>query len=158
MTFNKRTETSVRGLSLTSPFQTTLAVPTGTIKGDLMFTWISSNSASVVTNTAWTLVSSCTASMDKHYLFTRVASDESSGYVWTFSGTSKYEATCKAYITSTALNSGSICTGSIPGLIFTVEEGAMVITGEDGTTWGYKPVKVWSGSAWIVKGHILVKL
>jgi hypothetical protein len=98
--FNERTETNAQGSSLTTPFQATLAVPTGTANGDLIFTWIGSNSATVTTNAAWTLIGSYTAASDKYYLFARVASSEPASYVWTFSGTTKFKAVSTTYIAS----------------------------------------------------------
>lgn len=108
--FNERTETNAQGSTLSTPFQVTLAVPTGTANGDLMFTWIGSYSATVTTNAAWALLGSYTAASDKYYLYARVASSEPASYVWTFSGTSKYKATCTTYIASSDFNVTNVST------------------------------------------------
>lgn len=108
--FDERTETNVQGASLSSPYQATLAVPTGTTNGDIMFTWIGSYSATVTTNAAWTLIGSNTTNSDKYYLYARVASSEPASYVWTFSGTSTYKATCTTYIASSDFSVTNVST------------------------------------------------
>ena len=100
MAFTPRTETYINVSSLTTPFDASVTMPTGTVQGDIMFQFWCWNAAVTIDSvpSGWTLVGQNIANTDRYALYFKIAGASEAGpYTWSWSETAKVRGVCSVY-------------------------------------------------------------
>jgi hypothetical protein len=102
MAFTARTETYFDAASLSSPYDATVAKPTGTAQGDILFCHIGWRYPPAPTidsvPTGWTLIAEYLDNNDRYALYYKVAgASEPDTYTWSFDGTCYVRVVCSCY-------------------------------------------------------------
>jgi len=102
MVFSARTETYVNVSSLSSPYNFVLNKPSGTVDGDILFTFICVYKTTVpvldAVPSGWNLIASRSVSTNYHFfLYWKLASSEPASYTWSWTTTVKMRAVCSCY-------------------------------------------------------------
>ena len=99
--FTYRTPQYARGSSLTSPYNFTVNIPSGTVDGDIMFMYLSIYIATPPTIDSvpegWTQIATNTAGNSRWYLYYKVASSEGASYTWSLTASCRYYAVNISY-------------------------------------------------------------
>jgi hypothetical protein len=101
-TFTARTETYTNVATLTTPFNTTVTKPTGTVDGDILFQFFAIQATAPPTidlvPTGWNLIATRLVSTNyRFYLYWHIASGDGASYVWSFTATGKVRGVCSSY-------------------------------------------------------------
>ncbi len=99
--FTARTETYYDNSFLfTAPYDITVAKPTGTVNGDILFCLISCGAPTVDSvPSGWTLLGEYynAGAYDRYYLYYKIASSEPASWTWSFSTSVTVRAVCSCY-------------------------------------------------------------
>jgi hypothetical protein len=100
MAFTPRTETYINVSSLSTPYDASVTMPTGTVQDDIMFQLWGWSTATTIDSvpSGWFLVAQNIANTDRYALYFKIAgSGEAGPYVWSWTATAKVRGVCSVY-------------------------------------------------------------
>ena len=100
MAFTARVETAVQGATLGAPYNITETKPTGTIDGDILFTYVGRFSSGVSIDSVpagWTLLASNDGGSLLESIYWKVADSEGASWLWSLSASVRHHAVCSCY-------------------------------------------------------------